>query len=137
MRGLRICLLVAGILCLLSVFGVLLPLSAWQSFVQLFGFESLPDSPLFEYAARLMSATYAAVGIFFIILARRPGDYGIMVTFAGWSAVALGVICAVVGFTVEMPNLWFLGDSASCLVLGVLILVFWQQAKKSGKEKTV
>jgi hypothetical protein len=30
---------------------------------------------------------------------------------------------------VGMPALWFLGDSLSCVVLGVLILVFWRKAK--------
>jgi hypothetical protein len=30
-----------------------------------------------------------------------------------------------------MPVWLFMGDSLSCLVLGVLILVFWQQAKKT------
>jgi hypothetical protein len=32
---------------------------------------------------------------------------------------------------VKMPNLWFLGDSSSCLVLGILILVFWQRARRA------
>jgi hypothetical protein len=32
---------------------------------------------------------------------------------------------------VGMPAKWFLGDTLSCLVLGVLILVFWQRARRS------
>ena len=135
MRGLKICLWIAGVGCLLSVFGIFLPVSAWESIVKFFGIEPLPDSPLFFYAARLMSATYAGVGVFFIILALRPVDYGIMVPFSGLAAVVLGVICAVTGFAVKMPNLWFLGDSLSCAVLGVLILVFWRQAKQTIKDE--
>jgi hypothetical protein len=96
--------------------------------------ESLPDSPLFFYAASLMSTMCAAMGVFFIILALRPMDYGIMVPFSGLAAVVLGVVCAITGFTVKMPNLWFLGDSLSCLVLGILILVFWQRAKRATGE---
>jgi hypothetical protein len=61
-------------------------------------------------------------------------DYGIMVPFSGLAAVVLGVVCAITGFTVKMPNLWFLGDSLSCLVLGILILVFWQRAKRATGE---
>jgi hypothetical protein len=30
-----------------------------------------------------------------------------------------------------MPFLWFLGDSLSCTILGILILVFWRQAKRA------
>jgi hypothetical protein len=130
MRALKICLWVAGILCLLSVFGMFLPISAWQSFAKIFGIESLPDSPVFVYAARLMSATYVAVGVFFVILALAPMKYGIMVPFAGIASVLLGVVCAIAGLIAAMPTLWFLGDSLSCVVLGVLILVFWRQAQR-------
>ena len=129
MRALKICLWIAGILCLLSVFGMFLPISAWEFIAKFFGAESLPDSPMVEYVVRLMLATYAAVGVFFIILALRPMDYGIMVPFSGLAAVVLGVICAITGLAVGMPLWWFLGDSLSCLVLGVLIFVFWRKAK--------
>ena len=131
MRALKICLWIAGLGCLLSVFGMFLPVSALGSLIKLFGIESLPDSPLFFYVVHLMSATYAAVGVFFIILALRPMDYGIMVPFSSLAAVALGVVCAITGLAVGMPNLWFLGDSLSCAVLGVLIFVFWRNAKQT------
>jgi hypothetical protein len=131
MRALKICLWIAGIGCLLSVFGMFLPVSAIESITKFFGIESLPDSPQFMYAVRLMSGTYAAVGVFFIILALDPMKYGVMVPFSGLGAVFVGVVCAIAGLLAEMPLLWFMGDSLSCLVLGVLILVFWQQAKQT------
>jgi len=131
MRGLKICLWIAGILCLLSVVGLFLPLSAFESLAGFFGIEKLPDSPLFEYAVRLMSATYVGVGVYFIILARDPMKYAVLVPFTGIAAVLLGAVCAITGLAVVMPALWFLGDSLSCLVLGVLILVFWRQAKQA------
>jgi len=130
MRGLKICLWIAGVLCLLSVAGLFLPLSAFQSIAGVFGIETLPDSPLIMYAIRTAAATYAGIGVFFVILALNPMKYGVMVPFTGLAAAALGVVCAVTGLTVEMPVLCFLGDSLSCLALGVLILVFWQQAKR-------
>ena len=135
MRGLKICLWITGILCLLSVVGLFLSISAFESIAGFFGIETLPDSPLVMYGIRTMSATFAGIGVFFIILALRPVDYGIMVPFSGLAAVALGAICAVTGFAVKMPNLWFLGDSLSCAVLGVLILVFWRQAKQTIKNE--
>ena len=131
MRALKICLWIAGFACLLSVFGMFLPVSAWESITKFFGIESLPDSPQFMYAVRLMSGTYAAVGVFFIILALNPMKYGVMVPFSGLGAVFVGVVCAIAGLLAEMPLWWFMGDSLSCLVLGVLILVFWQQAKQT------
>ena len=131
MRALKICLWIAGIGCLLSVFGMFLPMSWFESITKFFGIESLPDSSQFVYAVRLMSATYAAVGVFFIILALDPVKYGVMVPFSGLGAVFIGVVCAIAGLLAAMPILWFLGDSLSCLVLGVLVLVFWQQAKQA------
>ena len=131
MRALKICLWIAGVGCLLSVFGMFLPMSVFESIAKFFGIELLPDSPLLVYAVRLMSATYAAVGVFFIILALDPPKYGVMVPFSGLGAVFVGVVCAIAGLLTAMPLWWFLGDSLSCLVLGVLILVFWQQAKQT------
>jgi len=136
MRGLKICLWIAGIGCLLSVFGMFLPISAWQSIAKIFGVESLPDSPLFEYAVRLMSATYVGVGVFFVILALDPMKYTVLMPFTGIAAVLLGLICGITGLAVKMPTLWFLGDSLSCLLLGVLILVFWRRAKKTSVSLT-
>jgi len=131
MRALKICLWIAGVGCLLSVFGMFLPMLVFESIAKFFGIESLPDSPLLVYAVRLMSATYAAVGVFFIILALDPMKYGVMVPFSGVGAVFVGVVCAIAGLLTAMPLWGFLGDSLSCLVLGVLILVFWRQAKQT------
>ena len=130
MRALKVCLWIAGILCLLSVFGMFLPIRVVESLAKAFGVQTLPDSPLFFYMARVTSAMAVWIGVFFIILALRPLDYGIMVPFSGLAAVVLGVVCAITGLVVGMPVLWFLGDSLSCVVLGVLIFVFWRKARR-------
>lgn len=129
MRGLKICLWVAAVLCLLSAFGVFLPISTWESIAGAFGVDVLPDSAVFSYMVRVTLATYVGVGLFFAILALAPMKYGVLVPFTGWATALLGVICAITGLVVGMPVLWFLGDSIPCVVLGVLILVFWQRAK--------
>jgi hypothetical protein len=131
MRGLKICLLITGILCLLAVVGLFLPLSAFESITAFFGIETLPDSPLIMYAIRVVSAMNVGIGVFFIILALNPVKYGVIVPFSGIVSVLLGVVCGITGSAVGMPAKWFLGDSLSCLVLGVLILVFWQKAKQT------
>ena len=130
MRALKICLWIAGILCLLCAAGIFLPFSMLQSLAGIFGIEQLPDSPLTAYIARLMCATYFGVGVFFVILALDPMRYGVMIPFAGIAAVLLGIICAITGLAVGMPARWFLADSIPCVVLGVLILAFRQQTKQ-------
>lgn len=130
MRALKICLWISGIVCLLSVFGLFLPMDWLESMMKLFGDQTLPDSPLCVYTIRLMSATYAAVGVFYIILALRPMDYGVLVPFSGIAALFIGVVCGITGLMVSIPILWFMGDSISCMIFGILILIFWEQAKR-------
>ena len=131
MRGLKICLWIAGVCCLLSVPGMFLPISSWEPIARVFGVESLPDSPLFSYAARVMSATYVGVGVFFVILALAPMKYGVMVPFTAIAMFLLGLFCAIAGVITAMPTLWFLGDAFSCMILGILVFVFWQQANQT------
>jgi hypothetical protein len=129
MRGLKICLWVAGIFCLSAVVGVFAPMSVWPRVTGLFGVESLPDAPVFVYFARLLSVTYGAIGVFFIILALRPEKYGVIVPFSGIVSALIGVTALITGTVVQLPAKWFLCDSLPCIVLGVLIFVFWQQRK--------
>ncbi len=109
-----------------------LPIRVVESLARAFGGEAFPDSPLVMYAVRVMSATYVAVGVYLVILALHPMKYAVLVPFTGLASVFLGVVCGITGLAVAMPPLWFLGDSLSCLVFGVLILVFWRQAKMAG-----
>ncbi len=133
MRALKICLWITGVGWLLSVFGMFLPISTLESIVKAFGGEAIPSLPQCTYAIRVVSATCVGIGIFFIILALNPMAYGLMVPFAGLSTAILGVICLITGIIVSMPPLWFLGDSLFCLILGILILVFWRSAKQTSK----
>ena len=137
MSGLKICLWLAAIACILSLVGVFLPMTTLQSLAEAFGAEQLPDSPLCVYMVRTVSTTYVLIGVFFVILALNPAKYGVLVPFAGIASVLLGVACLITGLVVAMPVLWFLGDSLSCLVLGVLIVVFWRKASRCSQPGSV
>jgi len=134
MRGLKICLWITGILCLLVVVALFFPLQVFEYFANLLGVEMLSDSPLFEYAIRTIAATFMGIGVFFIILALNPVKYGVLVPFSGMAAVFIGMVCLISGPIAGIPTLWYLGDALSCLVLGILILVFWQKAKKTALQ---
>ena len=131
MRALKICLWIAAILCLLSVVGMFLPVSAWEPISGFFGVESFhpPHSPLVEYMLRVASATYVAIGVYLIILALHPMKYPVLIPFTGMASIFMGVVCGINGLIAVMPGLWFLGDSLGCLIFGILILAFWQKAK--------
>jgi hypothetical protein len=129
MRALKGCLRVAGIVCLLAVLGLVLPFSKFQALARMVTDEPLPDVPAFVYAMRVTSATYVAIGIFFLILARDPRRYAAMVPLAGWGAVFVGVTCGLSGLLMHMPAGWFLGDSLVCSLFGALVLVLWQRVR--------
>ncbi|UCG15289.1 MAG: hypothetical protein JSV19_08315 [Phycisphaerales bacterium] len=129
MRALKTCLWIAGVLCLLSVFGMFLPFSLLERLAKAFSDQAFPDAPVFLYMIRVASATYAAVGVFYVMLALRPMSFGPLVPFSGLAAVFVGVVCGMSGVLVGIPVLWFLGDSLCCTVLGVLIVVFWRKAR--------
>ncbi|MHC4459601.1 MAG: hypothetical protein ACYS0I_21380 [Planctomycetota bacterium] len=135
MRSLKICLWIAGIGCLLSGFGLFLPISVLESLAKAIGGQPFPDSPLLVYAVRVISATYVGVGVFYVILALDPMKYPVMIPFSGLAAVFLGLVCGITGLAAALPPLWFLGDSLSCLVLGILILIFWQQVGQTSKNE--
>ena len=129
MRSLKIFLWIAAIGCLLSGFGIFLPVSMLESFAKVLGFQAFPDSPLFEYMVRVSSAMAVAMGAFFVILALHPMKYPAMVPFSGLASVFLGVVCGITGLAVGMSPPWFLGDFLSCLIVGILIFASWKQVK--------
>jgi len=132
MKALKFCLWLTGIICLLSVLGMVLPIKHIEWFMGLFGIENLPDSPLFLYMLRSMCATYVGIGIFFTILALRPLAYGVLVPLSALFLIFVGAVCGVTGFLVKMPFKWYAGDLLSCVLLGLLILIFYPLAKKTG-----
>jgi hypothetical protein len=131
MRGLKICLWITGILCLSSVVGLFLPFSAYEAIGRSFGIETLPDWPLFMYGIRTVAATFVGIGIYFIILALEPMKYKVLVPFSGLVALFIGIVCMIAGTTSGMPVMWYMSDALSCIILGSLILIFWQRAKKT------
>jgi hypothetical protein len=136
MSGLKSCLWIAGIACLVSVCAMFfLPLSTWESIAKYFGVESLPDTPVFVYVARLTSAMWTMIGVFFIILAMNPSKYDVMIPFSGLAMVFLGMVCWVTGLVMGMPSRLVLSDSLSGIVLGTLIFALWNRAKRLQKKQ--
>ena len=126
MHALKICLWVAGIFCfVLSIFGLFVPVSVLESIANYFGTEALV-----VYGIRTASAAFIGMGVISVVLALNPMKYGAIVPFSGLSSIFIGVVCMITGLAVGMPFVWFLGDSLFCALMGFLILVFWQKAKK-------
>ena len=127
MRILKIILWISAIGCLLSGLGTFLPVSMLGSIVKVFGVQAFPDSPIFVYVLRIVSALAVATGVYLVILALDPMKYPALIPFTGLASVFLGLVGGITGLAVGMSPLWFLGDSLSCLIVCVLILASWKQ----------
>lgn len=134
MRGLKVCLWMAAVGCLLSVVGLFMSPELIESLFNWFRVdEQFPDGALVMYMFRLMSGTSVIIGVFFAILAIDPSMYGVLLPFSGLAAVAVGMLCAVTGIALGVVPQWYLGDALPCVIIGVLIFAFWQKTKQ---EKT-
>lgn len=129
MRGLKVCLRIIGVLCLLALVALFLPVAALESISNAFAPVKFPDSLAFAYVLRGVFATYAAVGVFYLLLARDPLGYGMLTPFSGAAAVFVGLACLVAGLITGVPAVWILGDAGSCTILGLLVLFFWGRAR--------
>ncbi len=131
MRSLKIFLWIAAVGCLLSGFGTFLPISMLESFAKVFGVQAFPDSPLFVYVVRVVSAMAVTTGVYLIFLALHPMKYPALIPFTGLASLFLGGVCGITGLIVQMSPPWFLGDSLSCLLFGILILASWRQVRQA------
>ena len=130
MRGLKACLWIAGVLCVLAVVGLFLPMSALDRIAQVFGGVNLPEESLVNYGVRGISATFVAIGVFYIMLALDPERYGPMVPFSGAAAVFVGLSCGVAGAVEGLSVMVYLFDALGCTVVGLLILGFWNKCRQ-------
>jgi hypothetical protein len=133
MAALKVFLWIMGLMCLTSVVGVFLPISQIDSMMTNWCGVGLPEGPVMVYFVRVMSVTYAAIGLFFIMLAVRPLEYKGMVPFAGVASAIIGIVCLVVGRAAGLPGKAYVWDFLGGFILGVLIFMFWAKARKAAE----
>ena len=129
MKALRTTLVVTGLLCVLAIVGMALPVPTMEKLADRFGLgKTLIGTPLFIYTVRVMCATFVAIGVFLLILAGDPLRYGVMAPFAGAASVWIGVSCALFGMASRLHAIYFVGDAAICILLGIMIMRFHRRA---------
>jgi hypothetical protein len=125
-RKLTVVLWIAGLGCLLSIFGLVLPWSWLRAWMTVWGLEELPAGPMIVYAVRAGSATFALIGAFFLLVASNPVKYRPFLNLAIAGLILVGLVCLVSGVAVGMRPPWYLTDVAFCWILGGLLLV-WRE----------
>ena len=92
-------------------------------------------SPLRVYAMGAACATWAFVGVFFLLVARDPTTYAPFLNLAIAGLLFVGLVCLITGAAVSMQPPWYLTDVAFCWVIGLLLLL-WRQSRGVAREGT-
>lgn len=135
MKGLKVLLVVMGLLCLFSAPGTVLPWSSLVGWAAIWGLQAPPDHPLVDYFVRMASLAFALIGVFLLVLATDPLRYRAMLVLTVCGCFAVAVVALVAGWLAGMPALWYLGDGIGSALAGVLILCFWpREARATGAD---
>ncbi len=132
MSGLKIVLWLTGVICLCGFIGIILPWSIIAKLASISNWDVSGFQGCEKYVVRIAMAAFGMIGVFFLILARDPLKYGIMLSLAGYGLLVFGLICLVWGIYYRLTGFpWWswLGDVLFCLITGGLIVYF------KGKEQ--
>lgn len=129
MTGLRVILVVIGLVCLLSAsLGAFVPWPSLSRGMACLGFDDLSLTPLGLYALRLASLGCGLFGVFFLILASDPIRYRPMLALATVGLFLLGFAALAIGWLLRVQPPWYLADAGFCLLGALLILIFWPRS---------
>jgi len=133
-RRLRVVLWIAGVGCGIAIFGVVVPWDWLSSWSAAYGLEEMSADPLWVYGMRAACATWAFVGVFFLLVARDPTAYAPFLNLAIGGLLFVGLVCLITGAAVSMQPPWYLTDVAFCWVVGLLLLL-WRQPRAVASEE--
>lgn len=131
MKTLKVVLWIAAIGCFTAVPFVFLPWTVAESIAARFGIESLPSTPISVYFFKVVLGVVGLIGVFFVILARNPLKYGPMLSLAAFGLVLFGVLALILGLSLKLPPIVYIGDALSGLVLGIAVLILSSRAKQA------
>jgi hypothetical protein len=131
MKGLKIVLWICAICCLLGFIFATLPWHAMTTLYHWSGVQPPTPEPTTVLMFRLCGATFGMIGIFFIILARNPLNYGAMLLLAAYGLLGFGIFCLVGGIRGGLPVLVYSTKFIFFVVVSVLILIFRKKAIRS------
>ncbi|MFC1614107.1 hypothetical protein ACFL5K_02300 [Gemmatimonadota bacterium] len=135
MKSLKIVLWICALGCLTAVPLVILPWGIIENIMLCFGLEPIPDTPAAMYFVRVACGVFGLVGIFFIILARNPLDYGPMLNLCAYGLIVFGLLSLIIGLSLKMSPIVFLGDVIFGIILGILIAILSSKAQRAIKAK--
>jgi uncharacterized membrane protein YuzA (DUF378 family) len=123
-----------AISCLAAVPFLFLPWATVENIGSSFGLQTFPNTPTAIYFLKISFAVFGLIGVFFFILARNPFGYGPMLHLGAYGLILFGLSALVLGNSLDMPVIVYLGDGLAGLILGAAILFFASKTKPDQVE---
>jgi hypothetical protein len=130
MKSLKVTLWIAAIGCLVAIPFIALPWTVLEKFILFFDVGTIPNDPLAMYLLRVSCGVYGLIGVYFVILAKNPLNYGPMLNIGAYGLVLFGLLSLLVGLGLGLSPKVYAGDSLSGLILGIAVIIFSSKAKK-------
>jgi hypothetical protein len=112
----------AGASEVLAFVAVIMPRAWMEAGHEWIGLGTMPRSALLMFMIRQASYTYGMHGISLWVLASDVRRFRPLIIFNGVAFSLAAPVFLVIDYTTEMPLLWTLSDSASCLLFGGALL---------------
>ncbi|MGK7874991.1 MAG: hypothetical protein AB4426_17330 [Xenococcaceae cyanobacterium] len=130
MKSLKISLWICAIGCLTA-----LPFTVFPVPMTWFGLKPIPDIPEIMYFIRIACGVFGLIGIYFIILARNPLGYGAMLNLGAYGLIAFGLLGLILGLSLKIPLIVYLGDALFGIVLGSVIAILSSKIQRGLKDR--
>jgi hypothetical protein len=118
-RALVILLSLVGVSALFALVAVFMPLSWMIATHRWLGLGEMPIAPVVEYLARSLSAFYAGVGAFCLVVTFDLERYRPLVRFLGAAFALMSALILGVDLAAGMPWWWTASEGPGGIVFGV------------------
>ncbi|MCC6354360.1 MAG: hypothetical protein IT577_10765 [Verrucomicrobiae bacterium] len=122
LRAQRWLLRIAVVILMTGLPGALLPAVAFEKLSWLTGYGPPPLTPLTIYLAGNAGYAYVALAVLLWAISRDPRRHQPLVRLTGWIFLVAGPAYLSIDLQCGLPWWWVLTDSASCVLLGSLLL---------------
>ncbi|MBI5207756.1 MAG: hypothetical protein HY934_08190 [Candidatus Firestonebacteria bacterium] len=131
MKNLKIALWIAGISCLIAIPFLFLPWSFIENVYKWFGQNPIPNIPTAVSLFRISCGIFGLIGVFFIILALNPLNYGPMLSLGAYGLILFGLLCLINGIILKISPVFYTLKPLFSLILGSIIIIFYKRVMSS------
>ena len=113
---------VIGVSALFAIPFIFVPFAWMDSIHNFLGLGDLPDTPIVSYLTRSLSAFYAIVGCFTLMISMDVRRYRSFVKLSAWLGIVTGVVLLGVDLHAGLPISWTLSEGPPTTGVGLVLL---------------